>query len=200
MYYLVDTNVFLHTICSNIYGVADLCKKNNNDITITPTILNELDPGYYKETESSSYKEIYLSVSNLVTGTWGVRAIRMICLDDIEGAKEELKKIRKRFYSWMRDPEYLQKLIQEGKISREDISKPSFRNKDLGECELLAIAKVTSGQYWIVTNDKGRVFQHPDQNLFDTYAEDPDVIIITGEDWLDRIGFDKNDGQKTADL
>lgn len=63
MYYLVDTNVFLHVIDSNIYGVADLCKKNNNDITITQTILNELDPGYYKENEDASSKEIYVSVT-----------------------------------------------------------------------------------------------------------------------------------------
>lgn len=189
MYYLVDTNVFLHVICSNIYGVADLCKKNNNDITITQTILNELDPGYYRENEDASSKEIYTLVNNLVAGTWGIKAIRMIRLSDVEGAEEELRKIRRRFYSWMRDPKYLQKLIQEGKISKEDIKKPSFRNKDLGECELLAIAKASLGQYWIVTNDKGRVFQHPDQNLFDTYADNPDIILITGEEWLNKIGF-----------
>lgn len=196
MYYLVDTNVFLHVIDSNIYGVADLCKKNNNDITITQTILNELDPGYYKENEDASSKEIYTSVNNLVLGTWGIKAIRIIRLSDIEGAKEELKKIRERFYSWMSDPQYLQKLIQEGKISRDDIKKPSFRKKDLGECELLAIAKASMGQYWIVTNDRGRVFQHPDQNIFDTYANDPNVTIITGEEWLKIIGFNKESEQQ----
>lgn len=189
MYYLVDTNVFLHVINSNIYGVADLCKKNNNDVTITQTILNELDPGYYRENEDVSSREIYTAVNNLVTGAWGVKAIRIISLRDIEGAEEELKKIRKRFYSWMRDPVYLQKLIQEGMITREDVKKSNFRNKDLGECELLAIAKASSGEYLIVTNDKGKVFKHPDQNLFDAYADDPAVTLITGEEWLDKIGF-----------
>ena len=194
MYYLVDTNVFLHVINSNIYGVADLCKKNNTDITITQTILNELDPGYYRESMDISSKEIYTVVKNFVTGARGIKIIRMIKLTDIAGAEEELKKIRKRFYSWMKDPNYLQKLIQEGKITREDIKKPNFRNKDLGECELLAVAKASAGGYLIVTNDKGRVFQHPDQNLFDAYANDPDVMLITGEDWLDRIGFiEEND-------
>ena len=53
----------------------------------------------------------------------------------------------------------------------------------------MAIAKASSGLYWIVTNDKGRVFQHPDQNLFDTYANDTDVILITGEEWIRKIGF-----------
>lgn len=193
MYYLVDTNVFLHVISSNIYGVAELCRKNNNDITITPTILNELDPGYYRQNEDTASREIYISVKSLVTGEWGVQVIQLIHVEDIEGAKEELKKIRKRFYSWMRDPVYLQKLIQEGRLSREDIKKASFRNKDLGECELLAIAKASSGKYQIITNDKGRVFQHPDQNLFDAYADDAAIILMTGEEWLRTIGFHTDD-------
>lgn len=192
MYYLVDTNVFLHVIRSNIYGVAKLCKKNKNDITITQTILDELDPGYYKEKEDASSKEVYISVRNLVMGTWGIKAIRLIQVSEVEGAKDELKKIRKRFYSWMQDPVYLQKLIQEGKLSKEEIKKPCFRKKDLGECELLAIAKVSPGQYWTVTNDKGKVFLHPDQNLFDTYANNSEIILITGEEWLNKIGFREN--------
>ena len=51
MYYLVDTNVFLHSICDEIYKVADVCKKNETEITVTETILNELEPGYYLEIE-----------------------------------------------------------------------------------------------------------------------------------------------------
>lgn len=113
----------------------------------------------------------------------------MIHLNDIEGAEAELKRIRKRFYGWMRDTEYLKKLIDEGKLSREDVKKKSFRNKDLGECELLAIAKASFGQYRIVTNDKGKVYQHPDQNLFDIYANDPSIILITGETWLGEIEY-----------
>ena len=61
----------------------------------------------------------------------------------------------------------------------------------MGECELLAIAKVSAGQYRIVTNDRGRVFQHPDQNIFDTYANDPNVAILTGKEWLKIIGFNE---------
>lgn len=90
----------------------------------------------------------------------------------------------------------MQKLIRDGKLTKEDIKKPGFRNKDLGECELLAIAKVSAGQYCIVTNDKGRVFQHPDQNIFDVYAKAPEIILITGEEWLNKIGFDKNAGDE----
>ena len=38
-------------------------------------------------------KEIYTSVNNLITGTWGIKAIQLIHLSDVEGAEEELKKI-----------------------------------------------------------------------------------------------------------
>ena len=58
----------------------------------------------------------------------------------------------------MKDPNYLKSLIAKGKISEDDIKKKSFRNKDMGECELIAIAKVSSDEHQIVTNDKGRVF------------------------------------------
>lgn len=189
MKYLVDTNVFFHTINSNIYGVASLCKETCSDICISQTILNELEPGYYREYENISTKEIYTCVSNLVAGTWGHKAIRLIKLEDIEGAKEELKRIRDRFYGWMKDPNYLQTLIDDNKLTREDIKKPNFRKKDLGECELIAIVKVSKKEFWLVTNDQGRVFAHPDINIFETYANDADITIISGSEWIEKIGF-----------
>lgn len=190
MYYLVDTNVFLHVIDSNIYGVAEVCKRNGNDITITQTILKELDPGYYRENTDISSKEIYTAVSNLVTGAWGIKNIRLLKLEEIDGAEKELKKIRKRYYGWMQDADYLNRLVQKGIITRQDIKRPGFRNKDLGECELLAIAKVSGGNYIIITNDRGRVFLHPDQNLFDIYVDDPDIKMMTGQDWLKKLGLE----------
>lgn len=187
MYYLVDTNVFLHVIDSNIYGVAKWCKDNGKDITITQTILDELDPGYYRENEDESSKEIYTAVKNYVSGAMGVKIIKLVSLADIHGAEEEYKKIRKRFYSWMRDAAYLQNLISKGKLTPEEVKKPSFKTKDMGECELIAIAKASEGKYWVVTNDKGRVYKHPNLNIFDTYADDDAVTIISGEDLLDTI-------------
>ena len=193
MYYLVDTNVFLHAINDDIFSVADLCKKNGTDITITDTILKELKPGYYLEQEDQTAKDIYTAVYNLTYGTMGMKVIRKVALDDIPGAKEELKKIRTRFYGWMRDNEYLKHLISQGKILREDIKKESFRNKDMGECELIAIAKCSADQYEIVSNDKGRVFLHPDQNLFDSYAIDAGLIVISSENWLETIQYGKKE-------
>lgn len=190
MYYLVDTNVFLHSICDEIYKVADLCKKNETEITITETILNELEPGYYLEVEDDTVRDIYNSVYNLTYGTMGMKVIRLVKLDDIPGAKEELKKIRKKFYSWMSDVNYLKHLILQGKLDADDIKKKSFRNKDLGECELIAIAKTAEDEYQIVTNDKGKVFLHPEQNLFDDYASDIGLTVLSSEKWLNKIGYE----------
>ena len=188
MFYLVDTNVFLHVIDSNIYGVAKWCKDNGRDVTITQTILNELDPGYYREREDESSKEIYTSVRNFVTGTMGIKIIKLVSLADVPGAEEEFKKIRKRFYSWTRDAAYLQNLISKGMLTPEDIRKPSFKTKDMGECELIAIAKASNGEYWVVTDDKGTVYKHPNLNLFDTYEGDDAVTIISGEELLNEVG------------
>lgn len=190
MYYLVDTNVFLHSICDEIYEVADLCKKNETDITVTETILNELEPGYYLEIEDDTVKNVYNSVHNLTYGTMGIKVIRLVKLDDIPGAKEELKKIRKKFYSWMSDINYLNHLISQGIITVDDIKKKSFRNKDLGECELIAIAKTAEDEYQIVTNDKGKVFLHPELNLFDDYASKTGLIVLSSEEWLEKIGYE----------
>ena len=190
MYYLVDTNVFLHSICNMIFVVADLCKKNETVITVTETILNELEPGYYLKIEDGTAKNAYNSVYNLTYGTMGMKVIRMVKLDDIPGAKEELKKIRRRFYSWMSDINYLNLLISQGAITADDIKKKSFRKKDLGECELIAIAKTAEDEYQIVTNDKGRVFLHPEQNLFDDYASDIGLTVLSSEEWLNKIGYE----------
>ena len=73
MYYLVYTNVFLHSICDEIFTVANLCKENNQDVTITETILNELEPGYYLEIEDEAAKEVYNAVHNLTFGTMGIQ-------------------------------------------------------------------------------------------------------------------------------
>ena len=191
MYYLVDTNVFLHSICDDIFTVANLCKENNQDVTITKTILNELEPGYYLEIEDEAAKEVYNAVHNLTFGTMGIQIIRLVKLEEIPGAKEELRKIRQRFYGWMRDVDYLKMLISQGVITENDIKKKSFRNKDMGECELIAIAKVSSDEHQIVTNDKGRVFLHPEQNLFDEYASEIGLTVLNSDEWLRKIGHVK---------
>lgn len=188
MKYLVDTNIFFHVINSNIFSVAKKCKEQWNDICITETILQELEPSYHMEKQDKSARETYNSVRNLSDKNSIFCVITKIDLSEIDGAKDEFRKIRARFYSWMTEPEYLHTMIAEGRLTREEIKNRNFKEKDLGECELIAIAKVSKGEYWVITNDKGEVFQHPHINIFEEYKNDPDVNILTGEKWLKKIG------------
>ena len=89
----------------------------------------------------------------------------------------------------MSDINYLNLLISQGVITADDIKKKSFRKKDLGECELIAIAKTAKDEYQIVTNDKDRIFLHPEQNLFDDYASDVGLAVLSSEEWLNKIGY-----------
>lgn len=61
----------------------------------------------------------------------------------------------------------------------------------MGECELIAIAQVSDDKHQIVTNDKGRVFLHPEQNLFDEYASKNGLMVLNSDEWLREIGHIK---------
>lgn len=54
---------------------------------------------------------------------------------------------------------------------------------------MIAIAKTAEDEYQIVTNDKGKVFLHPEQNLFDDYASKTGLIVLGSEEWLNKIGY-----------
>lgn len=43
-------------------------------------------------------------------------------------------------------------------------------------------------KHQIVTNDKGRVFLHPEQNLFDEYAQEIGLSVLSSDEWLRQIG------------
>jgi len=64
-------------------------------------------------------------------------------------------------------------LIQKGKIRPEE--RKSFKYKDLGECSLIAIALENVSSNIIVTNDKGKIYLKPYENIFDFY---PDVKVM----------------------
>ncbi len=182
MKYLVDTNIFFHTINPCIYEVAEKCRVSKRGMCVTNTILNELEPRHYHIEFSPDFKDVFTSVYNQI---YTFKTIELISLSDVPKAPEELKMIRKRHYYWIKDPAYLKRLISQGVIKKEDIK--SLPTRDLGECELVAIAKSSGGEYQIVTNDKGRVFAHPFQNVFSHYENDPDVVIINGQDWLEMV-------------
>lgn len=183
MKYLLDTNIFLHTINSNIYSVADKCMNNDTPIYITKTIIEELTPGYYMLQEDESSEEILNNVIGLTQKPFDI--IKIIDINDNEEAKKIYNSIRDRFYGWMNNPEYLKLLIQQGKIKKSDIK--NIRKKDKGECELIAIAKASNGEYVLITNDKGRVHLHPHINIFEEFKNDKNINIYSGEEWINKL-------------
>lgn len=184
MRYLVDTNVFMHDICDEIISVANHCKNGKCGMYISPTILEELRPPAISNLPSGYYN----SVDNCINGMLRDKHfIDMIELN--KAAKKELSNIRKRFYSWTLEPEYIKWLLEKGDLEEKEIK--NLRYKDLGECELLAIAISSENKYKIVTNDFGRVYKHPEQNIFETYKDKAE--ILPPNDWKKEINYINGD-------
>lgn len=74
------------------------------------------------------------------------------------------------------------------------VAKLCKKNRtDITITDTIAIAKCSEDEYIIVSNDKGRGFLHPEQNLFDGYAVDEGVAVISSEKWLDMIKYKISD-------
>lgn len=190
MVYLVDTNVFIKAIPENIFQAACICSEKGKEITITETILNELEPGDDKVQADSSIKTPFIMVDNLVKGTMAVKNIKLISIKSIPGAEKEYVKLRRSYYSWMTDTKYLRELISEGKITPAEIKAERFKNRDKGECELIAVALTAPGEYTIVSDDYGKVYLHPYQNIFKDYAIPKGVRVICSDEWKKEIGLE----------
>lgn len=185
MKFLVDTNVFLHAINDDIYAVACKCRDRNSMVTITKAILNELDPKFYGD---HLFQETYNCVCRYSHSS--INLIKVIDINDVETAKKIYKSIRERYYRWMNDTKTLMKMVNEGKLTREYIKSSAFRQKDVGECELIAIAKASLGEYIIISEDNGEVYKHPDINIFNIFRKEG-VDIYKTENWLEIIQFER---------
>ncbi|MGU8414813.1 hypothetical protein ACV3MY_13675 [Clostridium perfringens] len=181
--YLVDTNVFLHVIDKCVYETANICCNINKKFHITNTILSELEPGYYLLKEKPKSDEILHNVEGLINSPFNL--IEVIDFNKNQEAKSIFKDIRERYYRWIKDPNYIRKLINDGKLNKCDIKY--LRKRDVGECELLALAKTSKGELEIITEDKGKVHLHPNINIYDMFKNDNDVIIHEARKWFDEI-------------
>lgn len=182
MRYLIDTNVFMNEITDSIIDVAKFCKNENCGMYISPTILRELEP----PVNSNFSNGCFNVVNNCINGVLCNKGfIQMVEIS--KEAREEYKRIRSRHYRWIEDPDYLKKMMDEGKLTLDEIK--SIRYKDVGECELLAVAKTEKKAHEIVTDDLGRVYKHPFYNIFEYYKDDDKIQILSSENWLSKIGY-----------
>lgn len=184
MKFLVDTNIFLHAINDHIVAIACKCKERNSMVNITEAILNELDPGFNGDI---LFQETYNCVSKCCDHPLNI--INVINIDDLVEAKRIYESIRARYYRWMTNASYLKRLIKEDKITQDEIKSRAFKYKDVGECELIALAKSSNGKYIIVSNDKGVVYKHPHINIFNIFRKQG-LDIYSCDTWLEIIQYE----------
>ena len=122
-------------------------------------------------------------LETLINNMIAQNKIKYIDINQNPKIKQRLDNIRSRHYKWMTNPEYVRMLIQKGKIKSED--RKSFKYKDLGECSLIAIALENVNDNIIVTNDKGKIYLKPYENIFGFY---PDVKVMNYEEFNTYIG------------
>lgn len=163
---LKDTCVFISNTetSERIFEFSKDCSSINKELIISDEILRELKPG------KALAKSIKVQAENRYSAVQGAIGLNIIKLFDIKSSDQAYRnytKIRKNFYSWMKNPKYLKRLISSGLLKREVISSPNFEYKDAGECSLVAIAMTNKDKYLIVSNDKGEVFAHPETNIYD---------------------------------
>lgn len=182
MNYLIDTNIFINEIPRDVTTVAMHSKSILKPMMISEAILSELGDA---DGDPNVDNHVYYVVRRMTTEV-DPPLIKLCKISDVPKAQAIYNDIRDRYYGWMKDGNYLQKMITDGKITREELHSHSFRKKDVGECELVALAAVSNGEDIVVTNDLGRVYKHPNINIFD-FAETLGVVVKNGTDWLSDI-------------
>lgn len=183
---LFDTCTIKHKICSiqNLENVVKKCNKKDANIIIEKYILMELKPPNCKpdDIDEQCYetgKTLYNYINLLI------KSNHIKTLDHTTNMEisSNLTSIRKRYYQWMEDPRYCKYLIKNHMLSEEEYYSPRFRKKDYGECVLLAIATTNKSKHIIITEDKGRVYKHPNINLFDEFIKQG-YCILNYDQWM----------------
>ena len=180
MKYLIDTCIFFNKLNNGeiILNSCEKVKRDSNMNCISNEILKELEEPIHNVKNNN---ELYTVVKNVI---FMFKRMELIDINESEVMQKNLKNIRSRFYGWQTDTVYLQKLIKDGVITPEEVKSPGFRYKDLGECSLIAIALTSPETYTIVTDDNGKTYKFPDQNLFNTYS---DVKVVKYNSWSGKI-------------
>ena len=175
MIYLIDSCVIIRNLneASKIFEVNKKLKED--ETAISNVIIDEL-----KLPQNASFKDDKLET--LITNMINQKQIKLIDINSNSKIKKTLDNIRSKHYRWMTDPEYVKMLIQTGKIQPEE--RKSFKYKDLGECSLIAIALENVNDNIIVTNDKGRIYLKPYENIFEYY---PNVRVMNYEEFYSYI-------------
>lgn len=150
-------------------NVIGCCENKKVNFSISNAVLDELYKPAKKPNDCSD--EDYQAIGKISEYVkFNIKTRKINLINDCQNETLKiLQEIRRRYYSWMTNPKELNRLISQGEITKEQIKTRKFRNKDMGECSLVAIALTDPENYIIVSEDKGRVYKHPDINIFDYY-------------------------------
>ncbi|SHI24087.1 hypothetical protein SAMN02745823_03797 [Sporobacter termitidis DSM 10068] len=182
MEHLFDTCTIKHELKTDtvIFAVAEYCSNIKEPFTISSVIKNELRPPntlskaeYEKASRVNAYIERYIKSGH----------IKVIDISTENTIKLNFNKLRQCHYGWMTRGDYCKHLIETGELTLEEYKSPGFRNRDAGECSLIAIALTSPKSYVIISEDKGVVFSHPHINIFDVFKS-KGLNIVKFKEWL----------------
>lgn len=181
MEHLFDTCTIKHQLKTDciIFAVAKYCLGISDQFTISSVIQKELQPPttlneaeYNKASSVKAYVERYITSGH----------IKVIDISTDKKIRLTYNKIRQFHYGWMTRLDYCKELIDTGELTIEEFRSSSFRNRDAGECSLIAIALTSPENFVIISEDKGVVFSHPHINIFDVFR-DKGLDIVRFKEW-----------------
>ena len=184
--HLFDTSSIIKGLKNTdiLKNVINSCLEQNSHFTVSDIIISELNPPEnWKHSRSDDY-HLALIQQHYLQYCINNQMVRHIIIAENHQIKHNYSQIRSRYYSWMSDPNFCRRLISKGILTIEDVKSPGFKNKDRGECSLIAIALTSPESYIIVTEDYGRVFGRPNINIFTEY-EKQGIKVTSYSLWKD---------------
>ena len=165
---------------STILSVSEYCYKTSEPFIISSEIQIELKP---PERLDSAVFEIAKKTASAVEFCIKLGYIQLIDIESDNIMADNYRKIRRRYYGWMTKSDYCKKLIKDGILTEEEYKSRGFRYRDAGECTLIAIAMTDPENFTIISEDNGKVYMHPLENIFDTYRE-LGIIVVKYKNWV----------------
>lgn len=184
MKHLFDTCTFFEELAAPS-GIIDLAKKiknSNGSMVITNIVRGELEPHQYLEKIEIEKSRGIINGLNFCEEKF--KGVQTISISDNPQYKSNYSEIRKRYYSHI-SPRELQKKVKSGNML--EIEAKKLKKKDCGECSCIAIAITEPDEIYIISEDKGKVCQRPDVNLFDIYRKSHNITVFKFASWLDAV-------------
>lgn len=188
MGFLKDTCIIINKLNTGdlILKAARHCKSVGKEFIISDVVRNELNPSHHLEIEKKKEADILCA---LIDSSIKFKAIKLIPINSNSQIEKNYSDIRLKYYGWIKNTQYLTKLVESGILKHEEVSNKNLKNKDAGECSLIAIALTDPLNYIIVSDDRGTVYAHPDINIFDKCCDCKGIKVLNFPQWKRATSF-----------